>query len=201
MNRLTIILLALIGLAASCNNTPKSSDSGMKKLSAITNNPENPTSIFLTLLDKTEDATTVSYLAKGVYQDDTVGIRIEVDKGIPAGINPDGSVNEELGFKKGSIKFIKSGPESDRFVAALGQLWQVSEVSSMKRAVQPLVFSSNKAAFDDAKPTTNNFKLFFDEDARVPGELFFTLDTYQHLVEFQEKGPQYRSQIVHAFAE
>ncbi|SEK18171.1 hypothetical protein [Parapedobacter koreensis] len=201
MNRSILMLLCSVSLMASCNNVSQSGDERTKKLSSMTHDTENPTSIFLTLLDKTVNATTISYVAKGIYKNDTVGLLIEVDKDIPAGINADGSVNEAAGFKKGAIKFIKSGAESDRFVAALGELWQVNDVAAMKSAIEPLVFSSNKKAFNEDKPSTNNFKLFFDEEAPIPGELFFTLDTYKHLVQFQEKNAQYRSQIVHAFAE
>ncbi|WP_436830985.1 hypothetical protein [Parapedobacter sp. DT-150] len=204
MNRSILALLCAITLISACNRAHQADAEkrGARDLFPITKDPEKPTSIVLRLLDMKESGASVSYVAKGIYQEDTVGFVIEIDKIIPAGINSDGSVNEEIGFKKGTIKFIKSGVASDRFVSALGELWQVDGVDSMKtQPVEPLVFSSNNDAVDYSKPATGNFKLFFGEDAPVPGELFFTLDSYKRIIEFREKGAQYRSQIVHAFAE
>lgn len=204
MNRPILTLLCAITLISACNRAHQSDAEkrGARDLFPITDNPDNPSSIVLRLLDRTDGDTAISFVAKGLYLEDTVGFIIEIHKNIPAGINPDGSVNEETGFKKGVIKFIKSGVTSDRFVSALGELWQVDDVTSMKmQPIEPLAFSSNKAAIDYSKSSTGNFKLFFGEDAAVPGELFFTLDTYKRIIEFREKGAQYRSQIVHAFAE
>lgn len=203
MDRFILMLLLSI-IVSSCHNASTSNDDGTRApdLFEIVNNPENPTSIFLKLLDKTEGDTSISYTASGLYGDDTVGLIIEVDKDIPAGINRDGSINEEAGFRKGAIKFKKSGAESDRFVAALAELWHIDGVSSMKEeVVAPLAFSSNKKAVDHSKPSTSSFKLFFNEDSPVPGEVFFTFDTYKRLIEFQEKGGQYRPSIVGALSE
>ncbi|MFC3196387.1 hypothetical protein ACFOET_02050 [Parapedobacter deserti] len=204
MNRCILISFLSIFFLWSCNNAPKSEDDtmGAVQLLPIVNNEETAASIFLKLLDKTDGDTSISYAAKALYRDDTVGIIIEVDKDVPAGINPDGSVNEETGFRKGTIKFKKSGKESDRFVAALAQLWQIEGINSMKgQAVQPLAFSSNKTTINHNKPSTSSFKLFFNEDSPVPGEVFFTFDTYKRMVEFQVKSPSHRSSILAALAE
>ncbi|WP_257666032.1 hypothetical protein [Parapedobacter tibetensis] len=205
MDRLNLAILWLsIILISSCNNASTSGEDETEDLNllSITNNPENPSRIFLRLTDKMEGDTSISYAAKGLYQDDTVGFFIEIDKNIPAGINQDGSADNEVGFKKGWIKFRKSGIESDRFVSALAELWQVDSIVNMKtQTIQPLVFSSNKTAIDHSKPSTSSFKLFFDDDSLNPGEIFFTFDTYKKGIEFQEKDAKYRSAIVRSFSE
>ena len=205
MKRLNFIVHLLpFALLLSCNNAPQSGSDQAEviELFPITNNPSAPARIFLKLMDKAEGDTSISYVAKGLYQDDTVGFIVEVDKNIPAGINNDGSVNEEIGFKKGWITFKTLGVESDRFVSALAELWQVSDINKMATdPIQPLAFSSNRTAFDHSKPSTSSFKLFFDEDSRVPGEIFFTFDTYRRSIEFQEKDEQYRRTITRSFAE
>ncbi|MFB2117694.1 hypothetical protein [Parapedobacter sp. 2B3] len=203
MKHISILSLAAI-LLASCGNT---SNSGDKKSDAIplfeiVNNPEHPKHVALRLVGRTDNDTSVSYVAQGLYKGDTVGFHIELNHQIAAGINPDGSVNNETGFTTGLITFTRSGPESDRFVAALGALWNVGDVTQMKPGpVEPLVFSSNRAAVDHDKPFTYSFKLFFAPDAKVPGEVFFTYDTYKKTIEFQEKDTQYRSQIVHSLGD
>jgi len=200
-----IIIIGVAAWLAACGNTPKSGNDGTSNstpLVSITHGPRNPTYITLRLLDRTDQETTVSYAAKGLFNEDTVGLIVEVDKNIPAGISFDGKVDEKAGFKTGSIKFIRSGEESDRFVAALGEIWNVNGVTRMKtQPIQPLVFSSNRAEVNLDKSSTYSFKLFFGADAPVPGEVFFTLDTYKKTVEFQEKDAVYRSQIVRTFAE
>ncbi|QNL48028.1 hypothetical protein H8S90_14555 [Olivibacter sp. SDN3] len=199
MNRTIAILLAVI-LISSCSNNSNSGEgtTTTKELFSM----ENPASFFLNLVDKTEGDTSISYVAKGLYQDDTVGVIIEVNKNIPAGVNNDGSVNNEEGFKKGTIKFKKLGAESDRFVSALAKLWQIEGIDKMKtEPIEPLTFLSNKKPIDLNKASTSSFKLFFDEDSPDPGEIFFTFDTYKQTAEFQEKEIQHRATIAHAFAE
>jgi len=199
-----IITLLSVALLASCGNPSKSDsdNADAAPLFNITRNPQKPTYIALRLLDRTDGDTSIVYAARGLYNQDTVGFTVAMDKDIPAGVNSDGSVNEDSGFKTGTITFIKSGPESDRFVAALATLWNVEGVTQMKaQPIQPLAFSSNRIPVDHNKPFTYGFKLFFQQNAPVPGEVFFTFDTYKKTIEFQEKDIQYRTQIVYAFAE
>lgn len=203
MKLLMVIWVATLLVA--CGNPPNSKSNGgstTTPLAPITHGPQNPAYITLRLLDRTDNEAAVSYAAKGLFNEDTVGFIVEVDKDIPAGIRSDGKVDEKAGFKTGSIRFVRSGVESDRFVAALGEVWNVNGATQMKaHPVRPLVFSSNRTAVNLDKPFTYSFKLFFGEDAPVPGEVFFTLDTYKKTIEFQEKDAAYRSQIVHTFAE
>lgn len=203
MKHALILLLSAVVLAA-CNNTPKADDANGDALPLfpLTSNPTKANYVALRLLDKTDGDTSVTYSARALYDQDTVGFTIRLAKDIAAGINADGSVNETTGFTTGSITFLRSGPESDRFAMALATLWNVEGITKMKaQPVQPMAFSSNRAPVNHDKPFTNSFKLFFEQNAPVPGEVFFTYDTYKKTIEFQEKGAQYRSQIVHAFGE
>lgn len=196
----SISMLLAVAMLSSCGNNSNPSDNTTetKKLFSM----ENPTSFFLNLVDKTEGDNSVSYVAKGLYQDDTVGLILELDKNIAVGINNDGSVNEEEGFQKGKVKFKTLGPESDRFVSALGNLWSIGGVSKMKgNAIEPLAFLSNKKPIDFDKASTSSFKLFFADESSDPGELFFNFDTYKQRIEFHEKDAEQRAAIIHAFGE
>ncbi len=202
MNRLAAILLSAI-LLSSCNNTRTSGEGQGENvtLHPIASGDAAPTTIFLKLLDRTDGDTSVTYPVKGLYKNDTIGFLLEVSKNIPIGINEDGSVNHTDGFKKGVIRFKRSGAESDRFVSALAELWQVPGVEKMSEtAVEPLVFSSNNRPVDVTKSATYSFKLFFDEDAPNPAEVFFTFDTYKRSIEFVEKDEQFRPAMVRAFS-
>lgn len=204
MKQISILLVVLAASVAACSNASKtgSGETDAIPLFEIVNNPENPKHIALRLVDRTDGDTAISYVAKGLYGGDTVGFHIELDKEIVAGINADGSVNEENGFTTGTITFMRSGAESDRFAAALAELWNVDDVTRMKATpIEPLVFSSNRVNVDYDKSSTYSFKLFFAPDAPAPGEVFFTFDTFKKTIDFQEKDMQYRSQIVHSLGE
>lgn len=200
-----IAMLLPIALFASCSNAPKNKETTKTetvKLFPLTKNVENPSLIYLSLMDKKEGDTSITYTAKGLSQNDTVSFQVEISKNIQAGINKDGSVNEKDGFKKGSITFKSLGPPSDAFVSALAKLWKVEGIAKMKsQAIQPLAFSSNKKPFDPNKLSTNSFKLFFDADSTNPGEIFFTFDTYKRSIQFQEKDAEQRSAIIRALGE
>lgn len=197
-----LLLISAIVISA-CNNSSSSTDGSTVTLSAITTNTENPTSIFLGIVDKIEEDTAFSYITKGLFEGDTVGLVIEVAKDILPGVNADDSVNEADGFRTGSITFHSAGVESDAFVSALAKLWGLGDsiYTMTSSPVKPLVFSSNKVVVDHTKPTTSSYKLFFDPESRNAGEVFFTLDNYRRFVEFQEKDSIYRVKIMQAFVE
>ncbi|SEM64137.1 hypothetical protein SAMN05216436_10678 [bacterium A37T11] len=204
MSRFIVIVASSMIILSACNNTPKSggSKAGAVKLYPIARDTVNATSIYLKLLDKTAGDSSISYQVKGLYGKDTVGFTLQINKTIPAGINKDGSPNDKDGFKRGVIKFKRSGTESDRFVSALAKLWHAKDSGKMRSdQVIPLVFSSNNNAVDVSKPATYSFKLFFDKGVQPPGEIFFTFDTYKKEIEFQEKDAQQRLSIVQAFME
>lgn len=195
----SILITAMVFI--SCNQGAETDGEGLS-LNQITRNQTIPTSIFLDIVGKSETDTAVLYTIQGLYEQDTVGFVVSMDRDIPAGIKPDGSVNQEEGFKTGTVKFLRSGPESDAFIAALVQIWDIpmSNSTFSDDAVIPLTFSSNKDPFDHSKSSTNNYKLFFAPDALAPGEVFFTLDTYKRIVELQEKDEMYRMTILEALA-
>ena len=143
MKKLTSILLLFVAvlLTAACSGNKTSEGDSIRVLS-LTGSGQYNKSIYLSIVDQSEQDTSFLYTVKGAFNGDTVGFYVSMDKNIPAGINEDGSVNQGDGFKTGTVKFIRSGEESDRFIAALASIWE-TEVSSTHfsdEAVQPLVF-------------------------------------------------------------
>lgn len=192
---------ALLFLASGCNRGAGSGENTLA-LTPIVNNPDHPNTIFLRITEVQEADTAYLYTVRGLFEGDTLGFVVSLDRNIGPGINEDGSVRED-GFQRGSVKFLRSGAESDRFVSVLATLWEVSDMRDANfatSAVVPLTFSSNKAAVDQTTSSTNNFKLFFEPDADKPGELFFTVDLYRRGIELQEKDAEYREAIVRALA-
>lgn len=159
-------------------------------------------SVYLTIVEQIQQDTTHLFKVKAVHEGDTVGFDLVMAKEIAAGINDDGSVNQDLGFVTGNIQFLRSGEESDRFVAAMAGIWDihVPEQTFSTNPVIPLVFSSNKEAVDYTKPSTSNFKLFLNPELDEPGELNFTLDTYLRRIEIQVMDTIFYQEILNAFS-
>ena|SRR5690606_1071584 len=201
--RFSLFAIALLTGLSACNRVGSGESS--LPLMPIVNNIDNPNSVFLRITDVLENDSSFVYTTKGLLNNDTLGFLVSVNKNIEPGILEDGTVSEK-GFNQGSVKFLRSGEESDLFVQRLAELWGVewsdslSNVGFSKAAVIPLAFLSNKSAIDHNKASTSSFKLFFNPDAAEPGEIFFTLDLYRRGIEFQEKDATYRSQIVHSFS-
>lgn len=203
MKKSTSILLLFVAVlfTAACSGN-KTSEGDSTRVLSLTGSGQYNKSIYLSIVDQSEQDTSFLYTVKGAFNGDTVGFYVAMDKNIPAGINEDGSVNQGDGFKTGTVKFIRSGEESDRFIAALASIWEteVGSTQFSEEAVQPLVFSSNKKAVDYSAPSTHNFKLFFDMNVEEPGEIFFTHDTYHQRIELQEKDSTYRQIILNSLS-
>lgn len=193
------LLIALI-VMASCGGTQEGKEGTSDDL--INLKGASDKSVYLTIVEQIEQDTTHLFKVQAVHDGDTVGFDVVMAKEIAAGINDDGTVNQDAGFVTGNIQFLRSGDESDRFVAAMAGIWdiQVPEQIFSANAVVPLVFSSNKEAVDYTKPSTSNFKLFLHPESDEPGELNFTLDTYLRRVEIQVMDTVFNQEILNAFS-
>lgn len=199
MKQLSISALILaFGFMASCGSTEDTSTHTESEIMTFTGPSEK--SLYLSIVDQNEQDTSFIYKLSAVHNGDTIGFDLSMDKDIPAGVNTDGTVNEDNGFKTGTVKFIRSGEESDRLIQHLATLWAIDleNTSFSNSPVVPLTFSSNKDEVNHSSPATHSFKLFLNPDAREPGELFFTHDTYLRRVELQEKDSTYRLEILRA---
>lgn len=195
-------LLALFFLV-SCNSGQQQQQDQQEEASSeeiITLTGPAEKSLYLSIVETMEQDTAYVYNVQAMHDGELVGFHVSLDKDIPAGLDEMGAVLEDDGFKTGTIKFLRSGEESDRFIQALASYWgmEVEESTFSNEPVLPLVFSSNKSAASYDKPATHNFKLFFHPDVDEPGEMFFTHDTYLRRVEFQEKDSTYREEILRA---
>lgn len=207
MKKRSIFTLALAaGLMASCGSTDQNQAQSGTDSTAVTGTDlitltgAAERSLYLSIVDQSEQDTSFTYRVSAVHDGDTIGFNVSMAKDIQPGVNNDGSVNEENGFKTGTVQFHRSGAESDRFIQHLAQHWGITleNASFSNDPVVPLTFSSNKEGVDHSTPATHSFKLFFNPDAREPGELFFTHDTYLRRVELQEKDSTYRREILRA---
>lgn len=189
----------LSSCGGSSNKDGKDATDGVTLGQFVGNDADNP-SFYLYLADTEETDTTVVYTAKSLHDADTVGMKIEVSKNIPAGVGADGNPDEKDGFKTGVIKFATIGSQSDAFVKALGQVYKSPAQSGMATsAIEPLVFSSNKQAVDLSKNATYSFKLFMNNSVGAEAEVFVILDLYRRLFELKARDTTQFPRLVAAF--
>jgi len=187
-------------LLASCGNSTDSQKSTEPTLATFTNNKEaDRQQLFLRIVDEAKTDSSVVYVAKSVFEQDTVGLQVEVLHGIKPGVNGQGQPVQE-GFVEGAIKLSSIGAESDALVKALASIFKTSSAGTMSSSViLPTVFSSNTVEVDLDKKSTYSFKLFLPNTVGEPAEVFATLDLYKRSFEIGEKDASYRAQIISAF--
>lgn len=188
----------------SCNNNPTKTEGKTSQghtIEKLTNYPEaDKQQLFFRFVEEVSTDSSVVYTAKSIFEEDTVGLKVEVMKNIQPGINNSGQVDADKGFVEGSIKLSSIGAESDNFVKALGKMFKLPTEGKMTSdAVLPTVFSSNKDVVDLSKNGTYSFKLFFENAKGEPAEVFATVDTYRKAFEVTEKDSTFRIQLLSAF--
>lgn len=198
---LAATILSYIFLMTSCGNSEKSKSAGSElKLKSLNNNPDHDRiHLYFDLIKSGETDSSVIFDAKSLYDNDTVGFKLEVLTHIDAGITADGQPDEDLGFKEGSIKIIPDGAQSDNLVKSLGTLYNLPTEGKMDGTLVPLVFSSNNKNVDVRTNGTYGFKLFFHNPTGKEAEMFATIDTYLRSFDLSEKDSTQREAIISAF--
>lgn len=206
----SLLGLALVGsfAIASCNNAANNNSGGggasserALPLELLTNSKEaDKHQLFLGFTDETSTDSSMIYIAKSLFDKDTVALKVEVLKDIKPGLRHDGTVDEKYGFVKGAIKLSSVGSQSDAFLKALGAMFKLPTTGKMTdQVVLPTVFSSNQQKADLSKSSTYSFKLFLENGEGEPAEVFATVDTYRKSFGISEKDSTFRKELIAAF--
>lgn len=188
-----------ISVLSSCGNS-STNNKGVKtthSLEKFTNDKAaQKQQLFLRIVEESQTDSSHVFVAKSVFEQDTVGVKIEVLKGIKPGVNGQGRPVED-GFVKGAIKFSSIGAESDALVKSLATIFGLQSTGVFSSTtLEPTVFSSNTIEVDLNAKSTYSFKLFFDNTVGEPAEVFSTLDLYKRSFEIGEKDASYRAQLI-----
>ncbi|MGA9212750.1 hypothetical protein, partial [Kaistella sp.] len=122
----TLIIMGLLSFLFGCNNKEQKSNSNNIKLEEINSrfDPEEGWSdIFLKITEDTKTDSSHIYVAKGLYNNTTVGLEIEINSKIGAGI-VNGEIDGKVGFVKNAVHLKSLGKESDELVKALSELYK-----------------------------------------------------------------------------
>ena len=169
------------------NSDSETNNSDHAKIEEITSriNPEEGWSdIFLKITEDTKTDTSHIYIAKGLYNNKTVGLRIEVSSKIGAGVVngiPDGNA----GFVGNAVQLQSIGQESDELVKALAELYKrTTDKGFTKQTISATAFSLNEKSVNLEKKDYYKLKLFFaEEDENLYSEIYLNINTDKREIE------------------
>ena len=133
---------------------------------------------------------------KAKYENQIVGIKINIADEIPAGI-VNGEINNK-GFSSKSVEFISIGKESDKLIEVISKLYgqtKISEFTSEKLIFNVFPLNQEIAILENGR---FKFKLFFDDnnERNLYSEIYLNPDLKNGTIELNEKDEDYRANIV-----
>ena len=200
---IAIIFMGLFSFLFGCKNNDKNTqrnNSENIKIEEITsriNAEEGWSDIFLKIIEDTKTDTAHIYIAKGLYNSKTVGLKIEVSSKIGAGI-VDGKPNGKVGFVANAVQLKSIGQESDELVKAIAELYkQATDKGFTKQTISATAFSLNEKSVNLDKKDYYKLKLFFEEDdENLYSEIFLNINTDKREIEIHEKDEDYREPLI-----
>jgi len=201
MAKFFIIYMALFPFLFSCesnHSSPAANDSTLlEDINARINPEDGWNDIFLKIVKDQKTDSSHIYTVKGLYKEQTVGLQIEVNSSIGAGI-VDGTPNVNSGIARQSVHIRSMGAESDAFVKALAELYGRPTLKAFRQ--QPLsvtAFSLNETPVNLDKDGYYKLKLFLEEyDEDLYSEVFLNINTEKKEIEINEKDWEYRRAII-----
>mgnify|MGYP003575406996 CR=1 FL=1 len=193
--------MALFPFLFSCesnHSSPAANDStSLEDINARINPEDGWNDIFLKIVKDQKTDSSHIYTVKGLYKEQTVGLQIEVNSSIGAGI-VDGKPNVNSGIARQSVHIRSMGAESDAFVKALAELYGHPTLKTFRQ--QPLsvtAFSLNETPVNLDKDGYYKLKLFLEEyDEDLYSEVFLNINTEKKEIEINEKDWEYRKPII-----
>jgi len=189
--------MGLLTFFFSCTNkNTKAQDKvNLAEITSRIDPEEGWSDIFLKITSDIKTDTSHIYIAKGLYKGKTVGLQIEVNSKIQAGI-VDGRPDPKFGFIANAVRLTTIGQESDELVQALGELYQQPVKKGFaKQAISATAFSLNEIAVDLDKNAYYKLKLFFEEEG-LYSEVFLNINTNKKEIEIHEKDEGYREPLI-----
>ena len=137
------------------------------------------------------------------FEEQTVGVDVSVVRGIKSGFNEDMEINQEHVYRKG-VCFSRSGPESDRLIAAIAKLYGVE--TAVEQMTDRETYTAIALHQGDIDVETQPVKIkLFGNDTEAEHESryyesFFNLDLQNGFVFWKEKDQEYRYPLVNSLA-
>lgn len=181
----------------SCNDM-KNSEPILPYITKVQEQEEGFNDISLKIIEVNKKENNYEYIAKGKYENKIVGIKISIQNNISAGINNNGEI-EAKSFEKNGIIIESIGAESDNFVTALSQIYNIPRTTKFsKNPIKTTIFPLNQTVADLTKSNYYKFKVFFNDesDENEYAEIYININLENNYIEFNEKDNEYRINII-----
>jgi hypothetical protein len=191
---LALLLAPVVALAAPSMKTDHSGNPILTQYSE-----EGFVDCVLKIVDLSETSTHYRFRLQASQGGKLVGMNVSVVKNIQGGFDATMNLNKANVYKRG-VTFYRSGPESDRLIAALASIY------GDKKTERQMVDEESFTAIALHQGELNmelepiKIKIFgrdsepLDENAYY--ESFFNLDLKNRLVFWNEKDPEYRKPLI-----
>lgn len=171
----------------------------LEELVNPTDTLEGQRDVRLKIVNEAKTDSTRIYTVRALYKKDTVGFKLQVHSTIGGGFT-NGSPSRN-GFVANGATFIPTGNESNHFINALAQLYGYTDKVNFKKPVSVITFNLNETVVDLNKASYYKLKIFFEgEHEDDYAEAYLNINTGKNEVEFFEKDPEYRDNIIKAFS-
>jgi hypothetical protein len=153
------------------------------------------------IVERTETPDRYRLKLRASYEGQVVGMDVDVIKNIQGAFNPDYSLQKERVYRSGVV-FRRTGPESDRLVAALARQYGQPKSGIQMISEEPFTAIALHGGSLDMEQQPVKIKIFgrdgepFDQDAYY--ESYFNLDLKNGFVFWNEKDQEYRRPLIRA---
>ena len=137
------------------------------------------------------------------YKDSTVGLDVVVVRNIQGGFDAEMELVSEHVYRPG-VRFRRSGPESDRLISAISELYGAPEPPQKMVAEETFTAIALHQGPLNLEQESVKLKIFgkdgdpFDEDSYY--ESFFHVDIPNGFIFWNEKDPDYRQPLLKALS-
>lgn len=193
---ITLILCTFLG----CSNASRTTLSSGIQLEEIVKEEiedEGFVDVYLKIVSETKTDSSYIYVAKGLYKEQVLGLELEVRSNLPAGLI-NSSLGAEGAFASQGVRIKSIGAESDAFISALADLYGFPMHKSFSsKTVTGTLYSLNDQVANLESSDYYKFKVFFEEDNdALYSEVFLNINTANQEIEWREKDPEYREQLI-----
>ncbi len=157
----------------------------------------------LKIRNLTRETGHIRFHMAATFNGEEVGVDVCVVTGIKAGFNEEMELNRDHVYKDG-VQFMRSGPESDRLLAAISGLYGFDPAGRVM--VEKESFTAIALHQDEIDMETHPVKIkIFGKDREIDDEddyyeSFFNLDLPNELVFWNEKDEDYREPLVRSLS-
>ena len=157
--------------------------------------------IFLKITEREDNDDSVIFTAKGLFENQIVGLKVQVNKNMDAGVLPNQEINQDAFYRDG-IRFFSIGDESDKLLKALSSLYKFpTDLPFLPVIDGAMAFSLNEAPMDLNSKEYYKLKLFFNDDSEDSYcELFCNFNLTDNIIELHEKDEGYRENLIKTFS-